>query len=116
MMNTDNTYRVMEETKTEKTIIEDKLSYLYALDSLAKMSAQFPERRFYMEPSSNVVNLHMQVGNISNLIDGRTFDQSIKTTYHLLDMRMMDELLKQMNLNTLQVGDQLDIQIKINRK
>ncbi|MFE8094528.1 hypothetical protein [Bacillus toyonensis] len=115
-METDTQYRVMEETKIKKIIIEDNLSYMNALDSLSKISVQFPERRFYMEPSSNIVNLHIQVGNIPNLKDGRTFDQSIKTTYHLLDMRMMDELLKQMNTNTLQVGDQLEIQIKINRK
>lgn len=115
-METDTRYRVMEETKIEKTIIADNLSYLNALDSLSKIGAQFPERRFYMEPSSNHVNLHMQVGNIQHLKDGRTFDQSIKTTYHLLDMRMMDELLKQMNMNTLQVGDQLELQININRK
>ncbi|AFV21647.1 MULTISPECIES: hypothetical protein [Bacillus] len=115
-METDTRYRVMEETKTDKTIIADNLSYLTALDPLSKISAQFPERRFYMEPSSNIVNLHIQVGNIPNLKDGRTFDQSTKTTYHLLDMRMMDELLKQMNINALQIGDQLEIQIKINRK
>lgn len=42
-MEPDTQYRVMEETKIEKIIIEDNLSYMNALDSLSKISVQFFE-------------------------------------------------------------------------